>query len=135
MDKKTAIGIRKILEQELTPILKKAGYIFELGNATFNEDQVHFKGFKISDVGAKPEMLKFLEKENEHRKDFGMPLLSLDRIASYRGKKYQLVGLRPRSKKQPFIVRDIDSNSKYIWDKRTTENFFEISKELQNAKT
>ena len=128
MDKKTAIGIRKILEKELTPILKKAGYTFELGNASFDEDMVHFKGFKILEIGAKPEMLKHLEDENEHRLKMGKKLLSLDRVAPFGNQKCKLVGFKPRARKKPFIVEDINTKKKYVLGKIHGERVFAISK-------
>ena len=67
MNRQKVIKLRNLLEKELTPILKEAGYTFELGNASFDSDRTHFKGFKISDIGAKSEPLKHLDDYNKFR--------------------------------------------------------------------
>ena len=128
MNRHNAIMLRHFLEHELTPILKKAGYTFVLGNASFDENMVHFKGFKISEIGAKPEMLRHLERENEYRIKLGDNPLSLDRVVPVGNRKYKLVGFKPRARKKQYVMQDIKTEIKYVTVESEAERLFAINK-------
>lgn len=129
MNRQNAIRLRELLEQELTPILKEAGYAFELGNASFDSDRCHFKGFKVSDIGAKPETLQSLERENQLRNLRGCPVLSLDRVVSNSTNKFKLVGHKPKARKNPFIIEDVGTKKQFVISCEKAEKLFAIEEQ------
>jgi len=126
MNRQNVIKLRNLLEQELTPILKKAGYAFDLGNATFDSDRVHFKGFKISDIGAKSEPLKHLDDYNKFRFYNDEPTFCVQRVVKIGNSSYKLVGYKPKARKNPFIIQDIKTQAQFVLNSDRAEKLFGI---------
>jgi hypothetical protein len=127
MNRANAKKIRTILENELPELLAKHGLEFELGNASFDSDSIHFKGFRLKLEGGLSQDAKALESELSFRKQTNQTLLCTDKIADVNGKKAQLVGFRPKARKNPFIIREVSSNSEYVITEMHAELLFAAS--------
>ena len=115
--------VRKILDQKLPSILEKHGLSFCLGNARYDEDGVKFTGFKISVKGALSETEKALKEELSFRKDYGVQL-DQNKIAKLDGMDISLVGFKPRARKNPFVIQDLNSNNQYVIGTSLAERLF-----------
>lgn len=123
MNRTNAQLVRKILDQKLPSILEKHGLSFCLGNARYDEDGVKFTGFKISVKGALSETEKALKEELSFRKDYGVQL-DQNKIAKLDGMDISLVGFKPRARKNPFVIQDLNSNNQYVIGTSLAERLF-----------
>tara|TARA_R110000824_G_scaffold199515_1_gene383487 strand:+ start:43 stop:480 length:438 start_codon:yes stop_codon:yes gene_type:complete len=125
MDRKNAGNIRKLLETELEPILKQHGLSFELGNASYDDDSVKFNGFRISIEGGLSVQEKALEREIADRRNYEF-MVELDptKIAKSFGMSVSLVGFKPRARKRPFVIRDLETAKEYIITTKQAEKLF-----------
>jgi hypothetical protein len=135
MNKKNAQLLREILKDVLTEPLKNHGLKFELGNARFDNDSVKFNGFVISLEGGLSQEEKDLKQELEWRSEYPH-LIELDsnRVAENQGKQYTLVGYKPRARKNPFIVREMQSMKDYVISEKNAERLFAVEKSKQELK-
>lgn len=123
MDSATTDVVRKLLEKGLPSILEEHGLSFKLGNARYDDDGVKFTGFRISVSGALSETEKALKQELEWRNSYGVKLDS-SKIASIQGAKYQLVGYKPRARKNPFIIKRVGTDAQYVLNAELVEKHF-----------
>ena len=123
MDSRTTDVVRKLLEKGLPSILEEHGLSFKLGNARYDDDGVKFTGFRISVSGALSETEKALKQELEWRNSYGVKLDS-SKIASIQGAKYQLVGYKPRARKNPFIIKRVGTDAQYVLNAELVEKHF-----------
>ena len=123
MDSATTDVVRKLLEKGLPSILEEHGLSFKLGNARYDDDGVKFTGFRISVSGALSETEKALKQELEWRNSYGVKLDS-SKIASIQGDKYQLVGYKPRARKNPFIIKRVGTDAQYVLNAELVEKHF-----------
>lgn len=123
MNRTNAQLVRKILDQKLPSILEKHGLSFCLGNARYDEDGVKFTGFKISVKGALSETEKALKEELSFRKDYGVQL-DENKIAKLDGMDISLIGFKPRARKNPFVIQDLNSNNQYVIGTSLAERLF-----------
>ena len=123
MNRTNAQLVRKILDQKLPSILEKHGLSFCLGNARYDDDGVKFTGFKISVKGALSETEKALKEELSFRKDYGVQL-DQNKIAKLDGMDISLIGFKPRARKNPFVIQDLNSNNQYVIGTSLAERLF-----------
>ena len=123
MNRTNAQLVRKILDQKLPSILEKHGLSFCLGNARYDDDGVKFTGFKISVKGALSETEKALKEELSFRKDYGVQL-DENKIAKLDGMDISLIGFKPRARKNPFVIQDLNSNNQYVIGTSLAERLF-----------
>lgn len=123
MDSATTDVVRKLLEKGLPSILEEHGLSFKLGNARYDDDGVKFTGFRISVSGALSETEKALKQELDWRNSYGVKLDS-SKIASIQGDKYQLVGYKPRARKNPFIIKRVGTDAQYVLNAELVEKHF-----------
>ena len=123
MDSATTDVVRKLLEKGLPSILEEHGLSFKLGNARYDDDGVKFTGFRISVSGALSETEKALKQELDWRNSYGVKLDS-SKIASIQGAKYQLVGYKPRARKNPFIIKRVGTDAQYVLNAELVEKHF-----------
>lgn len=125
INKENAQLLREILKDVLTEPLKNHGLKFELGNARYDDDSVKFNGFVISLESGLSQEEKDLKQELEWRAKYPH-LIELDgnKVAEANGKKYTLVGFKPRARKRPFIVREMKSMKDYIISEKDADKLF-----------
>lgn len=129
IDKSAAKKIREILNNELPDLLAPYGLKFELGNGRYDDDSVKFTGFRLSVEGALSPTAKALQEEMEDRVNLnanGVIAVELDadKIVDYRGKKYTLIGYKPRSRKYPFILKNLSNDTDYKFPVDLVEQLF-----------
>ena len=109
MNKKTIRMLREELEVILTEPLKNMGFKFELGSSTYDEDSVKFNGFRISLENSLSVEEKELKREMEWRETQSY-VMSLDneKVAKINANNFVFYGYRPRAKKHPFIIKNLD---------------------------
>jgi hypothetical protein len=124
MNRTNAKLVRVILEDRLPSILKEHGLSFELGNARYDDDGVKFTGFKISVKGALSEAEKALRDELQTRDRMKFKMLDQSKIAELDGMDISLVGFKPRARKKPFIIQDLNSGNQYVIGEKLAERLF-----------
>ena len=122
INKKTAKEIRDFLETELPLVLSKRGLDFELGNAVFDETSIKFNGFRLKVEGALSEEEKALDAFLDTYS--GLDFLDKTKIGHIQGMEVRLVGYKKRARKNPFIIKDIQTHQEYVVSKRTLEEIF-----------
>jgi len=123
MDRANAQRIRDILDKALPEVLAPYGLSFQLGNARYDDDSVKFTGFNIAVAGGLTQMEKDLAGRVEMSAEYGVEL-DADKVATYRGEEYALVGFKPRNRKYPYIWKKLSNGSNWKFDVETTERFF-----------
>lgn len=113
MDRTTA----KVMRDKLNAIFAEHGvdgYNFEVGNATYNDVEVTFK-LVVREEGA---------KSREERDLATMARLSdLDPNKIGDG-KYTLAGYKSRARKNPWIIEDMNTGTKYVINDATAKRWF-----------
>ena len=128
MNRTNAKLVRDILNDKLPSILQEYGLSFELGNARFDDDGVKFTGFKLSVKGALSESEKALRDELQTRDSMEWKMLDQNKIAKLDGMDIALVGYKPRATKNPFIIRDLNTNKEYVIRESLAERLFKSDK-------
>ena len=123
MNRANAKLVREILNDKLPSILNEHGLSFELGNARFDEDGVRFTGFRLSVKGALSETEKALREELNFRNSYGVEL-DQNKIAKLDGMDISLVGFKPRARKKPFVIQDLNSDNQYVIGESLAEKLF-----------
>ena len=129
IDKSAAKKIREILNNELPDLLAPYGLKFELGNGRYDDDSVKFTGFRLSVEGALSPTAKALQEEMEDRVNLNSNgviavELDVDKIVDYKGDKYTLIGYKPRSRKYPFILKNLSNDTDYKFPVDLVEQLF-----------
>ena len=125
MNRTNAKLVREILNDKLPSILNEHGLSFELGNARFDEDSVKFVGFRLSVKDALSETEKALRDELGFRKELSYGVeLDQNKIAKLDGKDFSLVGFKPRARKKPFVIQDLNSDNQYVIGESLAEKLF-----------
>ena len=124
MNRANAKLVREILTDKLPSILNEHGLSFELGNARFDEDGVRFTGFRLSVKGALSETEKALRDELQTRDRMKFKMLDPNKIAKLDGMDISLVGFKPRARKKPFIIQDLNSDNQYVIGEELAEKLF-----------
>jgi len=124
MNRTNAKLVREILEEKLPSILKEHGLSFELGNARYDDDGVRFTGFRLSVKGALSETEKALRDELQTRDRMKFKMLDPNKIAKLDGMDISLVGFKPRARKKPFIIQDLNSDNQYVIGEELAERLF-----------
>ena len=123
MNRANAKLVREILNDKLPSILNEHGLSFELGNARFDEDSVKFVGFRLSVKDALSETEKALREELNFRNSYGVEL-DQNKIAKLDGMDISLVGFKPRARKKPFVIQDLNSDNQYVIGEELAEKLF-----------
>lgn len=123
MNRTNAKLVREILEDKLPTILKEHGLSFELGNAKYDDDGVRFTGFRLSVKGALSETEKALRDELNFRNSYGVKL-DQNKIAKLDGMDISLIGFKPRARKNPFVIQDLNSDNQYVIGVPLAERLF-----------
>ena len=123
MNRTNAKLVREILNDKLPSILNEHGLSFELGNARFDEDSVRFVGFRLSVKDALSETEKALREELNFRNSYGVEL-DQNKIAKLDGMDISLVGFKPRARKKPFVIQDLNSDNQYVIGESLAEKLF-----------
>jgi len=116
MNKATA----KILRNKLNAILEEhgiEGYEIHAGNASFDDSQVTFK-VEVREQGAGS------SEERDLETFANISDLDTNKIVNQQGKTYSLVGYKTRARKNPWIVQDMKSGSKYVINDMTAQRWF-----------
>mgnify|MGYP003123975989 FL=1 len=129
MNKTNAQLVRKILNENLPSILEKHGLSFELGNAKYDDDGVKFTSFRLSVKGALSETEKALENELNFRDSYGLKL-DQNKIAKLSGMNVSLIGYKPRARKNPFIIQDLDTSKEYVISEQVAIKLFKAEESI-----
>tara|TARA_R100001163_G_C4977852_1_gene135174 strand:- start:213 stop:581 length:369 start_codon:yes stop_codon:yes gene_type:complete len=121
MDKNTAKLIRELINKNLN--LEDAGFKFELMNATYDDNQITFK-LQVQSKDAIPQSEAELDRDNKWRKSLGKKSLSKEIVCDISGAKCKLVGFRPKARKQPYIIENVNNGKQYVIDERTAERYY-----------
>lgn len=116
MDRATA----KMLRGKLNAIFEEHGidgFDISVGNATFDDAQVTFK-VEVREHGAGS------KEERDLAAFANISGLDTDKIVSEHGKIFSLVGYKTRARKNPWIVQDMNSGTKYVINDMTAKRWF-----------
>ena len=129
MNKANAQLVRKILNENLPLILEEHGLSFELGNAAYDDDGVKFTGFRLSVKGALSETEKALKNELKFRDSYGLKL-DQSKIAKLSGMNVSLIGYKPRARKNPFLIQDLDTCKEYVISEQVAIELFKAEESI-----
>jgi hypothetical protein len=93
------------------------GYEIELGNATFNDVEVTYKLVVREQGAGSPE-------ERDLETFANLSDIDTNKIANQQGKTFSLVGYKTRARKNPWIVQDMKSGTKYVINDMTAKRWF-----------
>lgn len=124
MDKKTAEIIRKLINENLN--LEDKGFKFELLNGSYDDNQITFK-LRVQSNDAIPQSEAELDRDNKWRTSLGKKALSKEIICEIGGAKCKLVGFRPKARKQPYIIENVNNGKQYVIDERTAETYYAMA--------
>ena len=116
MDRSTAKALRMKLEKVFADA-DMDGMTVEIGNATFTSHEVTFK-VQIRDAGAASPTERDLAMYAKHYE------LDTDRVYNRGGKAFTLVGYKHRARKNPRIVRDLNTEGEYVIATDTAKRWF-----------
>ena len=116
MDRSTAKALRMKLEKVFADA-DMDGMTVEIGNATFTSHEVTFK-VQIRDAGAASPTERDLAMYAKHYE------LDTDRVYNRGGKAFTLVGYKHRARKNPWIVRDLNTEGEYVIATDTPKRWF-----------
>lgn len=116
MDRATA----KALRNKLNEVFEQHGidgYSIHVGNASYDDAQVTFK-VEVREDGAS-------SKEERDLETFArIDGLDTSKIADQQGKSFTLVGYKTRARKNPWIVQDMKTGTKYVISDTTAKRWF-----------
>ena len=116
MDRSTAKALRIKLEKVFADA-DMDGMTVEIGNATYNSHEVTFK-VQIRDAGAASPTERDLVMYAKHYD------LDTDRVYKQGGRAFTLVGYKHRARKNPWIVRDLNTEGEYVIPTDTAKRWF-----------
>ena len=117
---KVAKAFRGELQAELSALLDNYGLSLDLGNATYDDDYVHFKGFKIRLKGSDDEHMK----ELKYMSNVCGWEWDYDKVATDGHYEYKLVGYNSRKKTNKFLFQRLDNMQKYYQNEATAKHYF-----------
>ena len=124
INKKEAVLIRELLNEELPAILKKYNLRFELGNAIYDGSSVKFNGFRLSTADADTQEMKALKEDIEFRDKYQETTLRIGLNYQLGKKTVHLIGFKPRSKKRPYIIEEIETGRQFLIAEDDAEKMF-----------
>ncbi len=109
MDSKTAVEIREKVEAFVQGLAKEYGLSPQVGRVTYNSDfarmKVEFGSLTDSGVPA-----AFIQDGAK----FGIKASDYNRVfTAFDGKEYQIVGVRPRARKRPVIIKRLSDGQEF----------------------
>ena len=118
-------SLRSLIETTLTDTLKEKGFRFELGNASYDSDSVKFTGFRISFADALTQEQKALQQMLTMRRQASWEkTLDGNKIGYDRGVGYLLVGYKPRARKKPWLIENVEDGGTYVAPDSMVERMF-----------
>ena len=113
-------AVAKKLKEKLTEIFEQHGidgFTVHVGNASYDDAQVTFK-VEVREDGA-------MSKEERDLETFArVDGLDVNKIANKQGKTFTLVGYKTRARKNPWIVQDMNTGTKYVINDMTAKRWF-----------
>jgi len=125
------IGTKKILDQigdELQPLAAKLGIHIETGNARYSSTNITLK-LNISTINAQGRpTTKEVSDFKELATRYGLSPDDLYKQFDYLGKRYEIVGCKPRSYKYPLVVRENKTGKQYKFSAYMVKTGLEMEK-------
>jgi len=110
-DKKTLKTLRQDIDSALKSVADKHGLSLMLGNIRFNEHS--FTGKLEARVTENPGEPTMAADFKALSMSYGIPASCLHRIVTLNGKRYKIVGLKPRNRKYPIICENVASGKRF----------------------
>ena len=122
---KTIKDIRQLISDSLAVVLEDNNLRMDFGNGSYDSDSVKFNGFRISLADSVNPEEKALQGQIDFRRKYdGLVTLDASIIAEDRGRKFSLVGFKPRSSKRPFVIQDLVTGKKFVTTESDVERMF-----------
>lgn len=119
--------LRVIIDKKLNSLEKEYGIKFHVGNASYDDDSIKFS-FKVTLENAKNEFEKSLERNLQYRNQFENEIkLDPNKIVNFGKFKATLVGYKPKARTKPYIIKNVESEDKYVISNECCEKHFGIS--------
>ena len=100
--------LRQEIDQALQALGKKHGIELTAGAATYADKYATFK-LKVNTLGNSEEAIQFDRFKILH----GLDHLSPGDTIQHRNTRYKILGMKPRSKKYPFLVENLGNGKTY----------------------
>ena len=122
---KTIKQVRQMINDSLSVIMEDNNLRFELGNATYDDDSFKFTGFRISLADAlTPEQKALQQMLIVRRQASWEKTLDGNKIGYDRGVGYLLVGYKPRARKKPWLIENVEDGGTYVAPDSMVERMF-----------
>ena len=110
-DRPSIKTLRKDIDNALKSVADKHGLSLQLGNIRFNEHS--FTGKLEARVTENPGEPTMATDFKALSMSYGIPASYLHSIVTLNGKRYKIVGLKPRNRKYPIICEKTDNGKRY----------------------
>tara|TARA_A100000172_G_scaffold81150_1_gene73367 strand:+ start:665 stop:1033 length:369 start_codon:yes stop_codon:yes gene_type:complete len=115
LDRQTVKELRDKLQTVLEGF--QDSYDLTVGNASFNEDEVTFK-LNLRLKGAET-------KEQKDLKTFAVyDNIDINKTVDFQGNKWNLVGFNRNARKRPYLVKNLNSNKKFVFETQLAKRLF-----------
>lgn len=126
IDKEICQDLRRQISNRLISLQNELGINIDIGNASYDNETVKFS-FKVSLENAKSEDEKYLERDLQFRNRFDSEIkLDPNKIVNFGKFKATLVGFKPKARKKPYIIQNVNSDDKYVISTESCEKHFGI---------
>lgn len=106
--------MREELQKELDNFAKEHGITIKVGNATYDETDIHFK----VDIASASEDTERVRWEQNCRY-FGLVPEDYGKEITLQGQKFAVVGVKPKARKNCIIVRRISDGKEFLTSRET----------------
>ena len=115
-DKSSLTALRIDLEAALVAVAQKHGVTLTLGTCRYSPTDAHYTRLSVNlptgkenGVGVNPDAAMFIK----YAEMYGVQESDLGRIIRIQGKEFQLVGLKPKRSKYPFLAKLVSTGTVY----------------------
>lgn len=106
--------MREELQKELDNFAKEHGITIKVGNATYDETDIHFK-VDIASASADTERVRW----EQNCRYFGLVPEDYGKEITLQGQKFAVVGVKPKARKNCIIVRRISDGKEFLTSRET----------------
>lgn len=112
-DKNIVYVVKDQLKEELIEVGDKMGLDIVIRNGKFTDTQLSLKiDLRVLNDSGEA-VLQMAEDFKQYAEMYGLQPSDLGKKVTYNGAKHEIVGLKPKNRKYPIIVKNLENGTKY----------------------